>query len=161
MSDDNLPRCEFQIDKLQLRLDVTLPAQISAITPVVDRTLESVREMGCAREDEISVETALREALANAIVHGCSHDPNKSVQVSVMCEEARGILVIVRDPGRGFSPESLPSPVIGQNLYSSHGRGIYMITRFMDEVRFERGGTEIYMRKRRGADLPPTTDSET
>ncbi len=155
-----LPRCEFQIDRLRLRLDVTLPAQYSAITPVVDRTLESVREMGCAREDEINVETALREALANAIVHGCRHDANKSVQVSVMCEPDRGILVVVRDPGPGFSPESLPNPVIGKNLYSSHGRGIYMITRFMDEVYFDRGGTEIYMRKRRGAACMPATEPE-
>jgi serine/threonine-protein kinase RsbW len=157
MTDSDFPPVEFHLDKLRLRLDVTLRAHLSAISPVVDRTLETVREMGCAREDEINVETALREALANAIVHGCGRDPGKSVQCSVMCEEGLGILVVVRDPGPGVSPESLPSPVHGQNLYSSHGRGIYMITRFMDEVKFARGGTEIYMRKRRGPALPPKT----
>jgi serine/threonine-protein kinase RsbW len=151
------PSCEFHLDRLKLRLDVTLPAALSAISPVVTRTLETVREMGCAREDEVNVETALREALANAIVHGCGRDPGKSVQCSVMCEEGRGILVVVRDPGPGFDPASLPSPVLGQNLYSSHGRGIYMITQFMDEVQFERGGTEIYMRKRRNTAAPPDT----
>jgi serine/threonine-protein kinase RsbW len=57
------------------------------------------------------------------------------------------MLIIVRDPGEGFDPSSVPSPVIGQNVFSTHGRGIYLINQLMDEVRYERGGTEIHMRK--------------
>jgi serine/threonine-protein kinase RsbW len=57
-------------------------------------------------------------------------------------------LIVVRDPGPGFRPDSLPNPVVGENLFSSHGRGIYMINQLMDEVSFRRGGTEIHMRKR-------------
>jgi serine/threonine-protein kinase RsbW len=58
------------------------------------------------------------------------------------------MLIVVRDPGRGFDPASIPSPIVGQNLYSSHGRGIYLITQVMDEVSFANGGTEIHMVKR-------------
>ena len=36
---------------------------------------------------------------------------------------------------------------MGQNLFSEHGRGIFLINQLMDEVRFERGGTEIHMKK--------------
>jgi anti-sigma regulatory factor (Ser/Thr protein kinase) len=36
---------------------------------------------------------------------------------------------------------------VGQNVFSDHGRGIYLISQLMDEVRFEKGGTEIHMRK--------------
>jgi len=32
------------------------------------------------------------------------------------------------------------------NLFSTGGRGIYLINQLMDEVRFEKGGTEIHMR---------------
>jgi anti-sigma regulatory factor (Ser/Thr protein kinase) len=35
---------------------------------------------------------------------------------------------------------------VGQNIYSEGGRGIYIINQLMDEVRFEKGGTEIHMR---------------
>ena len=53
-----------------------------------------------------------------------------------------------RDPGPGFDPRLIPSPVRGQNLFRHHGRGIYLINQLMDEVSFERGGTEIRMLKR-------------
>jgi serine/threonine-protein kinase RsbW len=89
------------------------------------------------------------EALANAVRYGCGEDPTKNVEVCVECDEERGMLIIVRDPGEGFDPATLPSPVVGENLYADRGRGIYLINQLMDEVRHERGGTEIWMRKRR------------
>jgi serine/threonine-protein kinase RsbW len=143
-----LPWVEFESGRLEPRLDVEVPGRYEAISPVVDRVLEVVRTMGCAEGKEFHVETALREALANAIHHGCGGDPHKSVQVCVACDEARGMLIVVRDPGPGFDPRRLPSPVQGQNVFSDHGRGIFLINELMDDVRFERGGTEIRMRTR-------------
>jgi serine/threonine-protein kinase RsbW len=104
--------------------------------------------MGCVVGKELEVETALREALANAVVHGCKNDQCKQVQLCVACEEDRGILIVVRDPGTGFDPSKLPNPAMGQNVFQSHGRGIYLINQLMDTVWFERGGTEIRMQKR-------------
>jgi serine/threonine-protein kinase RsbW len=141
-------RCEFDVDRLQLRMEATVPADAKAINPAVERTMEIVREMECANGAEFEIETSLREALTNAVIHGCGRDPSKSVHVSVHCEESRGILIVVRDPGCGFDPASVESPLIGQNLYSSHGRGIFLITRLMDDVKFAKGGTEIHMRKK-------------
>ncbi|MFQ5876940.1 MAG: ATP-binding protein [Acidobacteriota bacterium] len=147
MADDAIPTCEFESEKLILRLDLTISGDVSGIDPVIRRVMGIIREMGCAAGKETDVEIALREALVNAVVHGCRSDPAKKVQLCVACDESRGMLIIVRDPGEGFRPDKLPSPTLGQNLYSSHGRGIYLINRLMDEVRFERGGTEIRMKK--------------
>ena len=55
---------------------------------------------------------------------------------------------VIRDPGEGFDPASIPSPILGENIFESHGRGIFLINELMDEVRYERGGTEIHMIKR-------------
>ena len=143
-----MTRCEFEGKKLVLRLDTTIPADVDAITPVVNGVMNLVQKMQCAAGKELEVETALREALANAIVHGCRNDPNKQVQFCVACDEARGMLIVVRSPGKGFDSDSIPNPTIGQNIYQSHGRGIFLINQLMDEVRFERGGTEIHMVKR-------------
>ena len=104
--------------------------------------------MKCAEGKEFEIETALREALANAILHGCGNDPSKQVECSVTCDESRGMLIVVRDPGPGFDPAAVASPLHGQNVFESHGRGIYLINQLMDEVRFEKGGTEIHMRKK-------------
>lgn len=64
------------------------------------------------------------------------------------CDETRGMLIMVRDQGEGFDPSTLPNPTFGQNVFESHGRGIYLINQLMDSVRFERGGTEIHMLKK-------------
>ena len=45
--------------------------------------------MECSTGKEFEIETALREALANAIRHGCAHDATKSVEVCVACDERR------------------------------------------------------------------------
>jgi anti-sigma regulatory factor (Ser/Thr protein kinase) len=54
----------------------------------------------------------------------------------------------VRDPGTGFTPESIPSCTVGENVYSNHGRGIFLINQLMDKVEFRKNGTEIHMVKR-------------
>jgi serine/threonine-protein kinase RsbW len=146
MSHAPLPSCEFESGDLLVKVDVMLPADVNAISPVVGKIMKIVTEMGCAAGREFEIELALREALANAIEHGSGNDPSKQVQCSVACDKERGMLIVVRDPGLGFDPASIPSPVIGQNLFSTGGRGIYLINQLMDEVRFEKGGTEIHMR---------------
>jgi len=148
MPEDDLPQCDFDSGDLLVKVDMTLPGDVNAISPVVERVMGVVNEMGCAAGREFEIELALREALANAIEHGSGHDPSKEVQCCVACDKARGMLIVVRDPGPGFDPSSIPSPVVGQNLFSTGGRGIYLINQLMDEVRFERGGTEIRMKTR-------------
>jgi serine/threonine-protein kinase RsbW len=143
-----LQHCDFQSDSLVLKFDVQFPAHLNEVVDVTDRIMKIVREMNCAAGSEFEIELALREALVNAVVHGCKSDPDKTVQCCVACDETRGLLIVVRDPGPGFDPASLPSPLVGQNLFASHGRGIYMINQLMDEVAFKRGGTEIHMRKK-------------
>ncbi len=142
-----IPLCEFESKQLILRLEVSMAADVELLSTVVERVMEIAQEMKCAVGKEFEVEMALREALANAIIHGCQKDPNKMVQFCVASDESRGMLIVVRDPGAGFDPASIPSPILGQNVYSESGRGIFLINQLMDEVRFERGGTEIHMRK--------------
>jgi serine/threonine-protein kinase RsbW len=141
-------KCEFDAGRLIVQCDYAIPAESRAVGPLVEQVMETVRRMKCAAGKEFEVELALHEAVVNAVVHGSSRDPSKSVQVCMACDEERGILIVVRDSGPGFQPDQLPSPVLGENLYEEHGRGIYLITQFMDEVKFGKGGTEIHMRKR-------------
>ena len=146
MSSESPTRCEFESSDIIVKLDVKLPGDVKAISPFVQKVMGIVDEMHCAAGREFEIEQALREALNNAIEHGIAHDSSKQIQCCVACDKARGMLIVVRDPGPGFDPASIPSPVVGQNIFSTGGRGIYIINQLMDEVRFEKGGTEIHMR---------------
>jgi serine/threonine-protein kinase RsbW len=138
----------FEPDKLVLKLKVSLAADKTAIEPVVQGIMNVVRETQCASGKEDAIELALTEALANAVVHGAKGDPRKIVECDVACDETRGMLIVVRDPGPGFDPTAIPNPIVGQNIYSNHGRGIFLINELMDEVQFKNNGKEIHMLKR-------------
>jgi serine/threonine-protein kinase RsbW len=147
MSPD-VPICNFDAHNLILKLRITLAADRNAVAPVVQNVMEIVRQMQCATGKEEAIELALTEALANAVVHGAKADPSKIVECDVGCDESRGMLIVVRDPGEGFDPAAIPSPMHGENIYAESGRGIYLINQLMDEVKFLKNGTEIHMIKR-------------
>jgi serine/threonine-protein kinase RsbW len=148
LPEDAAAPIQFDCDDLIVRLDVELPGDAAAITPVVNRVLTLARDVGCAQGKEFEIETALREALANAVRYGCDHNASKTVQLSVACDRERGMIIVVRDPGPGFDPAQVPSPVAAEQLFSHHGRGIFLISQLMDHVEFGHGGREIRMRKR-------------
>jgi serine/threonine-protein kinase RsbW len=145
MPSKGLPRCDFNAEDLVLRARERLSAEVASIGPTVEKVMAIVREQGCAAGREVDIEIALSEALANAITHGCADDPCGEVECCVACDSSRGLLLVVRDTGPGFDPSSLPSPTVGENLFSDHGRGIFLINQLVDDVRFESGGTEIHM----------------
>ena len=147
-SEEHLPEHDFDPEKLTLRVRVTLAADRKAVDPVVEQVMEAVRQIKCADGQEDAIELSLQEALANAVVHGAKEDPSKVVECLVACDEQRGILIIVRDPGPGFDPSAIPTCTMGENLFSNHGRGIFLINQLMDEVEFHKNGTEIHMVKR-------------
>ncbi len=146
MKDESLPSCEFEASKLILRLDVTIPATFDAVRGFIEQIMDTAKGMRCAAGREDDLRLAVEEALMNALVHGCGEDPSKRIQCCVACDDERGMLIVIRDPGCGFDPASVPSPIVGKNLFSERGRGIFLINQMADEVHFERGGTEIRIR---------------
>jgi serine/threonine-protein kinase RsbW len=130
-----------------VHFEVALSADVAAISPVVGWVMRLVGELEYSAGKEFEIEMALREALANAILHGCQADPSKKVECTVTGDRDQGITIVVQDPGNGFDPGSLSSPTDASNLHSDHGRGILLISTLMDEVKHERNGTVIRMRK--------------
>ena len=138
----------FDSSALELKLSVTLCADRDAVDPVVRSVMQLVRETRCAEGRDEDIELALAEALANAVIHGAKNDPSKIVECDVACDQQHGILIVVRDPGPGFDPKTIADPCQRENIFSNHGRGIFLINQLMDEVRFHKNGTEIHMIKR-------------
>ena len=148
MDSSDQPGLELDVDNLIVRLELTIPGQTLEIPGTVDKIMAELEEMGCVEGEENEIELVLNEALANAVVHGCQEDPNHNVQIAVGCDEDRGVVIVVRDPGEGFDPGEIPSPLTGDRLFASHGRGIFLINQLMDHVTYRCGGTELWMRKK-------------
>jgi serine/threonine-protein kinase RsbW len=132
-----------------IELKRCLPSEVAAISPFVDGLMLLFRKCGCVSEGQSEVEIALREALANAIIHGNHENPRK--QVYVRCRwKPDEVSIAVKDEGRGFDVNKIADPTAPENTGSVHGRGIYLMKALMDEVRFEEGGVVVYMRKSTG-----------
>ncbi len=116
------------------KFSLTIPAQVKAIDSVVDGVLEVTRQMKGAQGREFEIETAVREGLANAIIHGCKSDPNKKIECSVACDRDGEVLLVIRDPGGSLDLSKVPDPTKGAGLHDTHGRGVYLINELMDDV---------------------------
>ncbi|SRR5579872_1996731 len=130
-----------------IALEWSLPSEVTSISPFVDKLMLLLRNCGCVSGGGSDVEIALREALANAIIHGNHEDRRKHVHVTCRCKPDE-VSFAVKDEGKGFDTNNLPDPTAPENIGSVHGRGIHVMKALMDEVHFEEGGVVVHMRKR-------------
>ena len=84
-----------------LKIDSWMPSRIQAISPLVDRLMRLIEGSQCIPGAEPDVELALREALANAIVHGNEKGQIK-VHIRCRCGPGNEISIVVTDQGKGF-----------------------------------------------------------
>ena len=131
-----------------LEIDSWMPGQIQAISPLVDRLMPLIEGSQCIPGEESEVELALREALANAVVHGNQKDGEAKVHVRCRCGPGNEISIVVTGQGKGFDFINIASAGLSLDPTGERGRGIQLMKAYMDDVYFERGGSEVHMRKR-------------
>ena len=167
-------KTQLMASLVESRFRFVLPNEENLIPGLV----EFLQDRVCCHHPEcdenllMQVGIALHEALRNAMHHGnlevSSELRRDSValydakvqerlgdesysrrQVKVVVVLAAGIFrCTVRDQGPGFDPSSVPDPTDAENLLKTSGRGIYLITMFMDSVEHNGVGNEIVMTKR-------------
>jgi len=131
-----------------LEIDSWMPTEVRAISPLVDRLMRLIEGSQCVPGKEFDIELALREALENAVVHGNQEDPERKVHVRCRCQPGKEMSIVVTDQGKGFDFEKTVGNGTTTDPASEHGRGIQLMKAYMDDVYFERGGSEVHMRKR-------------
>jgi len=144
-----LDPAEVERRKLALRYRVTVESTRKAIGTAADAILDVAREVGCDDDEITDISIALREALANAIIHGNESDPGKRVLVRCYTHEELGMLVAIRDEGKGFDPDHVPDPRNAERIHLHHGRGVFMMRELMDRVIHRKGGREVVLYKKR------------
>jgi serine/threonine-protein kinase RsbW len=131
-----------------LEIDTWMPSEVRAISPLVERLMRLIEGSQCVPGEEFEIELALREALDNAVVHGNQEDPETKVHIRCRCLPGNEISIVVTDQGKGFDFETIVGNGITSGPASEHGRGIQLMKAYMNDVHFERGGSEVHMRKR-------------
>jgi len=129
-------------------LSVSFPSEPQGVDPMVARVLQALSKKACTDGKRAEIELALREAIANAVIHGNGGNHRKRVRVECFRQTDDSLLLVVRDSGEGFDPSTVDDPTKPENLFRSRGRGIFLIRHFMDDVEFACGGREVRMRKR-------------
>ena len=147
-SDQSLGLSDFQIRPPVFTLDRIIRSDSRAIDDVVREITAALKRRDWCDDIDL-VALAIREALNNAQVHGNCCDAERTIAICVVLKEDGVLFVSVKDSGSGFDPNALPNPLAVENLLSNHGRGIFLMRQFMDEVGFYFDhGTEVRMLRR-------------
>ena len=130
-----------------IRRRANFPSTRQSINDAVVVILEVARRCGCSPDQEADLEIALREALANAVIHGNEEDEGKGVFVRCYGGSDK-TLILVRDEGAGFEPSDIPDPRGSDRVQLDHGRGLFLMRALMDQVEYRRRGREVLLFKR-------------
>lgn len=130
--------------------ELRLPSRIEAIDEAATAVARLVSRSGISEDVAFGIDMAVREAIANAVIHGNKLDESKFVEISVL-RSTDSLEITVHDQGSGFNPETVADPTEEENLLKSSGRGIFFVRNFMDEVYWltpPEGGTTVRMIKK-------------
>src|SRR3990167_3279118 len=144
----NLGQSEFLKNRKKM-VKVTvlkLPTEVKYIKKASSNILEAVKPYNLGEDKLYDIRLSVEEAVRNAMVHGNSNDANLSVKVKYWIKDEK-LNVEVEDEGAGYDLGSLPDPTEGDNIMKGSGRGVYLIRRLMDEVKFNEAGNSIKMVK--------------
>ncbi|NIR47015.1 ATP-binding protein [candidate division KSB1 bacterium] len=127
---------------------MSIPSKLDKIESVEKLAEKAADKIGFNEEEKDSLAIAVTEAVNNAIIHGNKRNAQKKVHIKFTFEEKK-LVVTVKDEGKGFNPDNVRDPLAPENLLKESGRGIFILSTLMDEVKFNfnKGGTEIYMTK--------------
>lgn len=127
---------------METKLDFRIKSKVENIYPIEREILDQAYEHGFDGDICFCLRLALDEALINAITHGNRNSEDKHVRVSVLYDSDQ-VSVTIGDEGEGFNYLNLTDPTQKPFLYETHGRGVFLIRQFTNEMRFNKKGNEI------------------
>ena len=111
----------------------------------VENFIERIMETFClSPRIYANISLAILEAIDNAILHGNKGDARKKVKIRAWFATVF-LFVSVEDEGEGFDYSSLPDPAISPYVCKSMGRGLYLMRRLSDGLKFEKNGAKVTM----------------
>ena len=122
----------------------TLASQPCSIANLESILTEVSRDYEVSEDIFGNMLVSLTEAVTNAIVHGNNGDVSKSVKIQLE-KSGDNFIIRVSDEGRGFDLNALADPTKGENLFKTGGRGVFLMQKLSDTVRFHNNGSTVEM----------------
>jgi len=131
------------------QVETRLPSEIGIVEEAVELIVRHcLSGTAASQRFRFNLCVVLSEALANAILCGNGEDASKAVDVRLELHRDR-VAIEVTDEGEGFDPASVRDPTSPDELEETCGRGLFLIRRLADEVRFNPKGNSICLTLRR------------
>ena len=137
-------RSELIVLETPNNYSVTVESRLSAINDVCKEIFSTLQGSSFSEDDIFAVHLALGEAFINAVTHGNKMNPNRKVQIDYSVGPDK-FEISITDQGNGFEPEEVPDPRVGKNLYKPSGRGVLLMSSYMDVVKYNERGNRVYM----------------
>jgi anti-sigma regulatory factor (Ser/Thr protein kinase) len=129
---------------VEYRLRATLPPTLEAMEKFFAELRWRV-EGAAGHADRFMAELLMREALTNAVIHGCHGDAGKRVHC-VLRLRGRRLTIAVRDEGEGFDWRAARGCRAGARATS--GRGVEILRQYATRIRFNDKGNSVTVMKR-------------
>jgi PAS domain S-box-containing protein len=133
-------------DRRHYQQQVLMPRDFDDVSrSIVDlyTTLKSEWQQRGYGSAELFLRTVCEETILNAWKHGNRQDLYKSI--TVRWRFGNDFHLEVLDEGLGFDYENIPDPTAAKNITRDSGRGIFLVRRFADSVKWKKGGKHIVM----------------
>lgn len=117
---------------------ITLTATLDALSQITAFITAVTEHLGLDARATWQVQLAVDEAATNIIQY--AYDPSTPGNITIGWEyTGRSLIVTLLDQGRQFDPNAIAPPNLESPLEERQigGLGIYLMTRLMDEVRFD------------------------
>lgn len=109
---------------------------------LVELLRKNLSEFGWSSRDVRRAQLVASELCVNAVLHGLKDRPHAKACCAWMVS-ATECHFSVYDGGPGFDPASLPDPREPERLGLDHGRGVFLVQRIAQALRYDDGGTSV------------------
>ena len=121
---------------------IRIESKVKCIGIIEKAIDEATSELGISSDNYGKILVSALEGVNNAILHGNNSDPGKMVDVEIVYRQ-KELRIKITDEGKGFRPSELPDPTIAENLETLNGRGVFLMSRLADKIRFSKKGNSV------------------
>jgi serine/threonine-protein kinase RsbW len=133
------------ISECKTKLSWKLPAVLANVDQVCCAAVQAFSQYSVQQKDRFATELLLREALNNAVLHGCQENSLLSFSCSLTISEW-GVIIEVSDEGTGFDWHKEPAvpPDDADDIFLNEtGRGQLIYAIYANSIQYNDAGNGV------------------